>query len=249
MKYYLKSKGIQNNDFFLSLLDPGLAGVDPRDPTLSTAMKARVMNECRLNYWYFLREVVRVPEQGGDVNSGKRYKLDRGNLAMNFLFVLNFNQFVELPRQFGKTTSAVIRYLWCYNFGTSNSEIMFLHKDHTGSKNNLKRLKEIRSALPSYLQMDSLTGVDGKKLKVPNTIVQIEHPFNKNKITTFPSARAKEAADNLGRGATMPLQYYDEFAFIPYNKIVYLAAIPAFSTASRNAKANGAPYGVLLTTL
>lgn len=51
MHYYLKSIGIQNNDFFLCLLDRGLRGVDPRDPSLSPQMKARVMNECRLNYW------------------------------------------------------------------------------------------------------------------------------------------------------------------------------------------------------
>lgn len=51
MHYYLKSKGIQNNDFFLALLDPGLAGVDPRDPNLSPNMKIRVLQECRLNYW------------------------------------------------------------------------------------------------------------------------------------------------------------------------------------------------------
>lgn len=51
MHYYLKSKGIQNNDFFLALLDPGLAGVDPRDPNLTVNMKARILNECRLNYW------------------------------------------------------------------------------------------------------------------------------------------------------------------------------------------------------
>ena len=51
MHYYLESKGIQNNDFFLALLDPGLAGVDPRDPNLSPNMKIRVLQECRLNYW------------------------------------------------------------------------------------------------------------------------------------------------------------------------------------------------------
>ena len=38
MHYYLKSKGIQNNDFFLALLDSGLAGVDPRDPNLPQYM-------------------------------------------------------------------------------------------------------------------------------------------------------------------------------------------------------------------
>ena len=51
MHYYLKSKGIQNNDFFLALLDPGLAGVDPRDRNLSPNRKIRVLQECRLNYW------------------------------------------------------------------------------------------------------------------------------------------------------------------------------------------------------
>lgn len=196
----------------------------------------------------FLREVVRIPIQGGTVGSGARYKLHRGNLAMNFLFVLNFNQFVEMPRQHGKTTAALVRYLWCYNFGTSNSEIMFIHKDHSGSKKNLKELKSIRDSLPTYLQMASAVNSEGKQIKVPNTIVMIQHPYNNNKITTFPSARTKDAANNLGRGSTMPLQYYDEFAFMPYNKEVYLAATPAFSTASQNAKRNGAPFGMLLTT-
>lgn len=167
---------------------------------------------------------------------------------MNFLFIANFNQFVEMPRQHGKTTAALVRYLWVYNFGTSNSEIMFIHKDHSGSKKNLKELKAIRDALPSYLQMSSAIDSEGKKLKVPNTIVMIQHPYNNNKITTFPSARTKDAANNLGRGSTMPLQYYDEFAFMPYNREVYLAAAPAFSRASQNAKHNNAPYGMLLTT-
>ena len=192
--------------------------------------------------------MVRIPVQGGQVGSGARYKLHRANLAMNFLFVLNFNQFCEAPRQHGKTTAALVRYLWCYNFGTSNSEIMFIHKDHSGSKKNLKELKSIRDALPSYLQLSSAMNSEGKQIKVPNTIVMIQHPYNNNKITTFPSARTKDAANNLGRGSTMPLQYYDEFAFMPYNKEVYLAATPAFSTASQNAKRNGAPYGMLLTT-
>ena len=248
MYNYLKAKGIQNNDFFLSLLDPDLAGVDPRDPNLSPIMKGKILNECMHNYWYYLREVLRIPDQGGTVETGKRFQLNRASLAMNFLFMMNFNMFVEQPRQTGKTTTALGRYLWVYNFGTTNSEIMFMHKDHTGSKGNLKNLKSYRDALPSYLQMSSAVGADGKKLKVPNTIVTIENPYNRNKIVTVASARSKDAANNLGRGSTQPIQYYDEFAFIPYNQVVYEAAVPAFSTASRNAARNGAPYGILLTT-
>lgn len=126
--------------------------------------------------------------------------------------------------------------------------MIFMHKDHTGSKSNLKKLKEIRDALPSYLQMSSAVGADGKRLKVPNTIVMMEHPYNHNKITTYPSARTKEAANNLGRGSTVPMIWFDEFAFMPYNKEVYLAAAPAFSTASQNAKKNHVPYNIVITT-
>lgn len=248
MYHYLKQIGIKNNNFFLVLYDAGLSGVDPRDPNLSTQMKQRVLRECMINYFYFLRTVVRIPDQGGSAASGKRYQLHRGNLAMNFLFTLNFSQFVEMPRQKGKTVAALCRYLWVYNFGTTNSKIMFIHKNHAGSKDNLKHLKEIRDALPSYLQMSSATTMDGKKLKVPNTVVSIQHPVNKNQIVTFPSARSKDAADKLGRGATMPIQYYDEFAFMPYNQIVYSSAAPAYDTAAQNAKMNNAPYGMLITT-
>jgi len=51
MRNYLVSRGIKNNDFFLALFDPGLAGVDPRDPNLSVNMKGRILAECKRNYW------------------------------------------------------------------------------------------------------------------------------------------------------------------------------------------------------
>ena len=248
MHYFLKSQGIKNNNFFLALYDIGLRGIDPRDPNLPGYMKIRILEECRKNYWYFLREVLRIPVAGGDPNGGDRYRLDRAGLAMNFLFTLNASFYCEIPRQFGKTSTACARYLWIYNFASTNSDIMFMHKDHSGSKDNLKKLKSFRDALPSYLRFDSAIGADGKKLKVPNTIEKIEHPYNHNKIVTKPSARTRDAANNLGRGATLPLQFYDEFAFMPYNESVYMAAIPAFSTASANAKRNHVPYGIVITS-
>lgn len=247
MFYYLTEKGIENNTFFLILYDRGLAHVDPHDKTLPLPIKVRVLNECRRNYWYFLREVVRIPIEGRP--SGTQYNLHRANLAMNFLYVLNYNQFVEMPRQFGKTIGALCRYLWCYQFGTTNSEIMFLHKNHDGSKGNLRTLKNIRDLLPDYLRLtEQARTPDGKLLRVPNTVETMSNPVNKNRIVTFASARSKIYADNLGRGCTQALQYYDEFAFMMYNDIIYAAATPANSRASENAKLNGAPYGICITT-
>lgn len=105
MHFFLKNKGIKNNKFFLVLYDRDLLGVDPRDPRLSGQMKTKVFKECMINYWYFIREVVRIPDQGGSVGGGVRYKLHRGNLALNYGFIQNWNMFLELPRQHGKTIS------------------------------------------------------------------------------------------------------------------------------------------------
>ena len=69
-----------------------------------------------------------------------------------------------------------------------------------------------------------------------------------NKITTKAGARNKAAANSVGRGCTMPMHWYDEYAFILYNDIIYSAATPACKTASDNARKNGKPYGILITT-
>ena len=247
MHYFLRAKGIKNNEFFLVLYDRDLEGVDPRDPSLPQIMKQKVLRECMINYWYFIREVVRIPDQGGTIGSGMRYKLNRANLALNFGFLLNFNMFLEIPRQHGKTIGAIIWYIWVYNFGTTNSEIMFMNKKHDDSKLNLQRMKDIIKALPSYLQMTEVIK-DGKRVKSSSNVESMKHPINENKIVTKPGARNKSLANSLGRGCTQPIQWYDEYAFILYNSIIYSSATPAYSTASKNAKRNGRPYGILITT-
>ena len=182
------------------------------------------------------------------MGSGKRYELSRGNLAMNYMFVYNINQFVEFPRQHGKTVSALCWYLWVFNFGATNTRMIFANKKHDDSKNNLRTMKNLRAALPEYLRMEAVIGPDGKQVRVPNTAETLQNPINRNLITTLPGARTPALAEGAGRGATVAIQYYDEFAFLPYNDIVYTAAAPAFSKASENAQKNGAPYGMLITT-
>ena len=248
--YYLKAKGIKNNSFFLSIYDPDLIGVDPRDPALLTStpqnnvIKMKILRECMVNFWYFIREVVRLPAEGREIP----YNLHRGNLAMNYMFVYNINQFVEFPRQHGKTVSALCWYLWVFNFGGKNIKMLFAHKKHSGAKDNLKSLKNIRELLPPYLKMDSAIDPTGKQVKAPNTLETLQNPINKNLIVTLPGARTPSLADGAGRGATMAIQFFDEFAFLPYNDIVYTAAAPAFSKAADNANKYNAPFGMLIST-
>ena len=245
--YFLRDTGVTNCKFMMILLDPDLAGINPHDKRLNDVMRQKVLRECLNNYWYFLREVVRVPDSGGK-GGGAKYQLTRGNLALNFCMTLNLNVFLELPRQQGKTMSALCRYLYLFNFGTTHSEIAFLNKRLEDSKLNLQRLKELREALPPYLRMDHYLTPDGKSVKAANNVTSLSHLTNGNRIKTVSSATSKVAAASLLRGKTIPLLYWDEFAFLQHNEVIYLNGVPAFKTAANIARDNGAPYGMLITT-
>jgi hypothetical protein len=211
-------------------------------------MKQKIHIECQRNYWYFIRECVRIPVSGS-TGGGAKYELHRGNLAFSFCSCLNLNTFFELPRQQYKTVSALCRYLYLFNFGTTNSEISFLHIQMKYSKANLQAFKELREALPSYLRMDQqFSSRDGHKLKAANTAESLQHPFANNKIRTVASARSEQAAANLLRGRSLPLIWADEWAFIPYNKTIYSNTAPAFKTVADIARRNGTAYGILITT-
>lgn len=246
MHLYLKDKGIKHNEFMLLLLDPDLANINPRDPNIPFYMKQKVFRECMYNPWYFLREICRIPTDGRA--DGIPFKLHRGNLAMLFCLMLNLNTSAILPRQTGKTQSALAWYLYLFNFGTTNAEMSFLNKKFEDSKLNLNRVKAIRDLLPSYLKMDQIFTRDGTKLKGKNSVEMLQHPVNANRIRTVPSARDKTAAASLMRGRTTSIIYIDEYAFIKHNKIIYLNMVPAWNTAAKNAKANNKPYGILVTT-
>ena len=243
---YLKETGIGNYRFMLVLLDPDLARIDPHDPSLNSIMKQKVLRECIYNPWYFFREVVRIPDSGQ--KTGVKFELTRGNLALLFCLMMNLNIFLEQPRQTGKTISSLAWYLYLFNFGTANAEMTFLNKKFEDSKLNLQRIKDIRELLPSYLVMDQAFGPDGVKVKGKNNVETMQHPVNNNRIKTVASARNKVAAASLMRGRTTPLIYIDEYGFIQYNTIIYTNMVPAFNTASNNARRNGTPYGMLITT-
>lgn len=59
----------------LKLYDRRLIGVDPHYPNLSNESREAIVKECKVNQWYYLREVFRTPD-------GARYQLTRSKLAM-----------------------------------------------------------------------------------------------------------------------------------------------------------------------
>ena len=81
----------------LGLLDPDLDGIDPFDKTLPPVYKQKILRECMFNYWYFLREVVRIPSAGSP--EGVPYIANRGNIAQTWCIVHGIDSWLCLPRR------------------------------------------------------------------------------------------------------------------------------------------------------
>ena len=110
MAIQLNKMGVRNNTFFLSLYDKDLIGVDPHNlQDESLELRGRIAQECKINYWYFIREVVRVVSSGSE---GIRFILNRANLAQAWLFLNSINGFLTMPRQIGKTIGGVSILDW-----------------------------------------------------------------------------------------------------------------------------------------
>ena len=75
--------GVSNCAFHLSLLDPDLQGVDPYSEDLTLLQKAKIVRECKRNFWYYLREVERIPEPGSMV--AIPFAANRMNIALYWL--------------------------------------------------------------------------------------------------------------------------------------------------------------------
>jgi len=138
---------VRNNDFVLELYDEDLIGVDPHSPNLTQYQMAKIYIEITKNRWYFLREVVRIPVAGSDIP----YQINFGNLALTYLKSMNVNQITLLPRQFGKTIGNITDDVWIFYFGATNTNINYLNKAFSDSKEGLKRFKDIRDLMPRFL--------------------------------------------------------------------------------------------------
>jgi hypothetical protein len=236
--------GIKECYFFLKLYDHSLQGVDPHNPLLPEDMIMRIINECMINPWYFLRECVRIPDQGGN---GVGYILHRANLAFTWCFLNGLQSYTVIPRQTFKTQSTLAIILWAFLFGTTNSEFMFNNKEQEDANMNLDRLKKQRDLLPPYLQF-KLSFEEGKLVKGTDNVKSLTNENNKNKIVTKPKATSKEKAESIGRGASQPIQMFDEVEFTNHIKTIIQASGPAYKSAAHNAKRNKAIHGRLFLT-
>lgn len=230
---------VRNNKFMLELYNEELQGIDPFTVT-DPYTQALIVDEITRNFWYFLREVARVPQEGSD--TGISFQLNIGNMAAAYCCYHNISHMLVLPRQVGKTVVEVMFSLWVFLFAGQYIKETYLHKAQSGSVDNLRRLKQYKELLPQWLVALVSTSNDKDNLETKSS--ELRH----NTIVALSSAANDSAADKLGRGSSTAMVYLDELAFLERNEIVMNALIPAWATSSEVAKRNGAPYGIRITT-
>lgn len=246
----LKKLGIKNWYFMLEIYDHSLITVDPfacdKDghTTLTRDQVSRVMTECARNPWYFLREISRIPDQGG---TAVPYKANRGNIAQAWCIWKGFDSWLCLRRQKGKTESAVAFQTWMYLFGTSNSQFIFVNKDGENAKGNLRRMVNQLEALPEYMQCTAITDADGNTVKSKKSATKLENAVNGNSVIVKPKATSYETALSLARGLSAPVLHFDEPEFTNHIKTIVENSVSTFETAAENARRNHAMAARIFT--
>ena len=137
----LKTMGIKNHHFHLALINPALSGVDPFDPDLTNETKLLIVNECKINPWYFFRECLRIPIEGGI--GSKFLEFNRANISLFWCFFNHIRYFLIQPRQTGKSVSADSTYVYLLLLGGLNTKISLLTKDDDLRRRNILRMKKI----------------------------------------------------------------------------------------------------------
>ena len=235
----LKLLGIKNNAFHLILFNPALQGVDPHDPNITPVQAMMVVQECQLNIFYYLREVIRIPEQG---KVDTMFKLDRGTLAAVFCFIHDISFYLVKPRQTGKSVGICACLSWAFKFGVTNGQFMFAGNVDKTPKDNLKKMKTYLSALPPYMAKMGTETKDafGRTIRKTNNVKSYVEPGAGNSAFVARCAISEAAAEEIGRGESHTQEFYDEAEFTSYIDIMVEVSGMAFNTASQNALKNGA---------
>lgn len=211
----LKAQGIKNSMFMLELFDKDLADIDPEDPKLSTYMKNKVLTECARNIWYFMREIAKIPTQGG---GSIPTKVSRTTLANIYCYMNDINSYTTTPRQQYSTITQILLVTHEYLFG-DNSNITYRDKNTESNELYAERLQGIISKLPKYIRnVNTVSGTTLKSLPVGKTRKEIIAELN------------NFSADII---------FLNDFEYMKYPMTFHDSLLPVFAPNSMNRKIKG----------
>lgn len=235
---FLTKKGIKNNLWCLSLMQPSLQGVDPYSPDLTLEQKEAIQTECAYNPWYFFREVMRIPPIAG--LDPIPFIANKGNMSMFWSFFNHIDYLLIQIRQTGKSVSTDSLSSYLMYFSMRNSRMLLMTKDDMLRKENIIRLRKMRSYYPKWLVYDNPNDANNQS--------ELTYHTRGNIYRTAVGQNSEDAANNVGRGASVAVMHGDEGPFTSFIDVTLPAALTAGNAARRDAERNGLPYGNIFTT-
>ena len=237
----LKELGIKNHDFFLRTYDRSLINVDVYDENLPMTTKIRIQNECRINPWYYLREVARIPCQSG---CSRPFELNRAGLAVIWCFLKSINFHMVTPIETNKTTSILSIMNWAFLFGVIDTDLLLFDNLLEDSALNLYRILDYQKMLPKFLL--NTTNITHTK---PRCIV---NPFANNNIhiQNIPKSHSDVSINTIGRCLVEHIQLFDNMEFIPHIDKIIAASSPIFrTTQQKTLKTDGISCRMFISTV
>lgn len=239
MKMHLvyKAMGVENNAMFLLCTQPELMKYDPHDlKDTSDELKLKIMLECKINPWYCLREVIRVP--GGGLPT--EFRLSRPSVYLIWGYLNRFDTALLMLRQQGKTVTALaLTIMVNYFLGRSFEFTMVAHTDKL-KKGNIDRLKQFRDALPKWMVLKGPDDI--------NNMETVKYGALNNTYSGLIGNRNVLLADKQARGITTPSIHWDEMPHIANVHLMYTIALQSTEAAIKKAKESGEMYGNIITT-
>ena len=201
MSERLSRRGVEDSKFMLELNNESLSNVDPYDVDLSDENKKKVIDE--IDYmWYFFRDVLRVPAQGGGFAP---YKLNEANLELLTILKMRQSAWVTIPRQSLTRFTLAAWIVWnSVKFcGKNYKTLRVISKNMETSSYFIETLiLSIFKSIPSYIKAN---------------ISDMELLDNSFKYIQREKCDSKLDADRINKVSTsMDLNIYLDAEFIPH---------------------------------
>lgn len=238
MAMLYKSMGVKNFAWPLALHNKYLKEIDPFNPNLSIEEQLLVINECKSNFWYFVREIARDPTGSNDFPI--RFRANRGILSAYWLFMNHVLAVLIMIRQTGKSFGIDWLNIWLLNSGLTKGEISYLTKDEKLRVRLIERLKSMELTLPDYLRMRSQKDAANVEVLRVSSL--------SNTFKAYVPNKSPKLADLIGRGMTASTAMVDEWAYCHNNMITVPVMLSATLAAREVSRLKQEPYGTIFMT-
>lgn len=143
----LEHFGIKNHSFCLNLKNEDLKDVDPYDPNLTQEQKQAILEECKVNPWYFFREIVRI----NTATSPEPVKLEMNDMfaAAAYSILNGRDHYMFSPRQRGRSLIADV--LGTYIGGFLGHRTVDIQANPKLRDHKFNRIEHLISLQPDYL--------------------------------------------------------------------------------------------------